>query len=481
MGKTEYKLDDLSNIYIAHQNSSALDEIQRMTVSYLNNYPIAVEGSPGTGKNHAIDIIANAFGKNIHRVRCTEEMVARDIIGGEKLVVQESGDNIATKTGYGKGKMALAMESDDMLVLDEFNQLLPTVQKGFNSALEDLRTIGSIEGTYEFTGKPGFGLFLTYNPDTGIAHEDLESAIKDRCKLIHFDVLPTNMQVYLAMMKTGSISTDGLLQTDAIEVRGVRINGDVSFVNNVDGQWKDAKGKDISDEGILPYIFYNGSRDLHIDIDDDELYTMTRAVVNVMNELTMLRMKGTVPFMDKFEDLSLNQINALNITPSSPRIVSKLVKDYRTMREMGVALKDISSDLALSVVDYAIQPSERDLMIGADLTLKGLVTHICAYNGLMTPYSAKEIRKGVMDAACYGAFQGFKSKGMSTSVAMKLVSDALNLRPSSLADIVRRSQMGPARQMEIFDVSDSGSPEAVMLPDDDDRPTRDDMDDDIPF
>lgn len=435
---TRYRLEELSNIYIAHQNTSSLDEVQRMTVSYLNNYPIAVEGYPGTGKNHCIDFLAEAFGKKLHRVRCTEEMVARDIIGGDKLVVEKSGENLATKTGYGKGRMINAMEKKDFLVLDEFNQLLPSVQKGFNSALEDLRTIGSLEGNYEAKAKPGFGLFITYNPDTGIAHEDLESAIKDRCKLIHFDMLPADMQVYLALMKSGSMDLDDLLSGDGVEVRGLRMDKGVSFVNYDAGDWRDANGDEVSDKGIFPYLFIDCDNRQRIDVRDDQLYTVTRSIVNVMKDLTAMRRQGTVPFMDRFEGLS--QINTLNITPSSPRIISKLVKDYKTMEDLGVPLRDISSDLALSVIDYAIQPGERDLQVGDGTSLKGLVYNVCAYNGLLTAHSARKMRESVMDAATFGALKAFEQTGLSRRIAFKLVSESLELDTSRLEQIYRKEE-----------------------------------------
>jgi len=458
---------DVKNLYIAHQNTSSLDEIQRMCIGYMSNHPIVLEGQPGMGKNHAINVLAKTFGKKEYRIRCTEEMQARDIIGGDKLNVEKSKNgNLATKSEFSEGKMIYAMKEGNFLILDEFNQLQSTVQKAFNSSLEEIQTIDSLDGGYETKAKKQFGLFITYNPDTGVQHQDLEPAVKDRCKIIHFDPIDSQLKTYLAMIKTNNLSLQEIINNDVLEIRGITLEkGKPKFLKYEDEVWSDIyKGEIVSNKTIFAYAYKNVHSESSIDFDDRkkiDLYNVTNSIVKTLDDLELLRTRGTIPFIDKFPDNSLSPVSRLNITPSSPRILHKLIQDYTQLRGMNVPDRDIASDMVLSIIDYSILARERKENIGRDITVEGLVHQICAKNGLLTAHAAEDIRRRVNEAARRGAVNAFVQEGFTEEVAQ---------------DLVRRYIASPQTSKQSFksNFSNASNPESGR--DGDDRPS-----DDLPF
>ncbi len=424
-----------NNLYIAHQNTSSLDEIQRMAISYKNQHPVALEGNPGTGKNHAINIVAKAFEKKEYRVRCTEEMMARDIIGGEKLSAEKgSRGGIATKTKFYKGKLMQAMYQGEIAILDEFNQLLPTVQKGLNSALEDYKTIDGLEGGHETKSKNGFGLFITYNPDTGVDKFDIEPAVKNRCKLVHFDDLRADIKTYIAMISTGNLSVEEIVDSGILEVRGIGMQNNKLTFGKFDGyNWIDLNSEEeISAKGLTSYLFHDthSRGELYFDSEKKtELHRVTKSIVDIFENLEILRTKGTIPFTESSDFRNLNSISRLNINPSSPRIVNKLVEDYQLMKSMNVSNKNISSDLVLSIIDYAVNPAERYEEIGDDTTLSNFVEQICARKGLLTAHAAQEIKTRTLAAAKKGAINAFINQGLTQEVSEQLVEEYINYNP----------------------------------------------------
>jgi len=297
----ETSINDLiaqGDFYIANQDRGMFDEIQTISIAYLNGHPIAIEGEPGAGKNQSISMVARALGKIPYRIRCTEETMARDIIGGEKLAAEKSKfGSLATKTVFEAGRLIKGLQEDNIVILDEVNQLTPTVQKALNSVLEDTRTIGSLEGDVEVEARRGFGLFLTYNPDTGVCNQDLEIAVKDRCKLMYFENIPRDLKVRISLLKSNRFGLDDFLQ-DGISVRGLKsINGSLDFVELVDNVWVNFNSKEPSMNGrIEPYLFFdrNSNHDLSFeDRDKAEYYQIAKAIVNSLEEIDYARKNGT--------------------------------------------------------------------------------------------------------------------------------------------------------------------------------------------
>ena len=71
------------------------------------------------------------------------------------------------------------------------------------------------------------------------------------------------------------------------------------------------------------------------------------------------------------------------ISKSVRSVSMKLVEDYMLLRNKGYTPGEILKDTAMSIVDYSVQPGERDLKIGDKLTIKGLVENLCALHGIM--------------------------------------------------------------------------------------------------
>jgi hypothetical protein len=445
MENSLFEKSDMQGLYVAHQNTSALDEIQRMCIGYMNGHPMALEGTPGTGKNHAISFLAKAFEKKEYRIRCTEEMLARDVIGGDILSVEHSDNgSIATKSEFSRGKLMHGMRENQFVILDEFNQLQPTVQKAFNSALEETKTIDSLSGGYETTAQCNFGLFITYNPDSGVHHHDLEPSVKDRCKIIHFDQLDPSLKTYLALIKTNNISLNEIIEADSFELRGLVMSDKTpQFVSNKGGAWRNLyTGCEVDAKKVHMYAYKSSHNELPCSFSRREqidLYRVANSIVKVMDDLDVLRTKGTGPFVDAFQDYRLHSVSRLNIAPSSPRIVNKLIQDYKQMKVIGVPDKDIMSDLVLSIVDYSILNREHSEKIGKNITLSGLIHQICARKGLLTAHAAEDIRQKVLCAATEGAVRAFVDQGFTADLAMELVSEYVGLNTEKIMDDAHNS------------------------------------------
>ncbi|MCA9459470.1 MAG: MoxR family ATPase [Nanoarchaeota archaeon] len=421
---------DKYDVYIANQARGKFDEIQRMAIAYVNKQPIALEGDPGVGKNQAIKVISKALGKNTHRIRCTEEMMARDIIGGEKLTVEKSemGD-IATKSQFSPGKLLLGMKNNEIVILDEVNQLLPTVQKALNSALEDNgKTLSGLETAFDVKAGDDFGLFLTYNPNTGISNSDLESAVRDRCKIFYFENLPTELKTRIALIQSGKFTLDDFLTDNSMGVRGLqKPNGNLGFVEYKNGTWLEfgtenpAKRKDF----IQPYLFFNREKaqDLHFNNEmKDEIYQVGKSIVKAVDRVSNFSTEGTSKIGEEL-GLDLDNLTRLNINPSSPRIINKIVNDYVLLRGQGYSTKDSSSEIVHSIIDFLIPSNERNLKIGENITLPSLVEMTCASNGLVTDTSMYKIKEIAYAAAKEGIIESLTKSGYTQNIATKIVND----------------------------------------------------------
>ena len=370
-----------NNFYIANQSHGFFDEVQRMALAYHNGQAIAIEGEPGLGKNQAIEAVANAFGLSPYRVRCTEEMMARDIIGGEKLVAQKSLAGIATAQEFVYGPMLKAMAEGNMLILDEVNQLLPTVQKSLNSVLEEGRTLGNIEGDVDIQAQDGFGLFLTYNPATGVDKEDIEKAVVDRCKILNFDKLPIELQVRMALYSTGDFDLDQMMNDQSMSVRAIQANGELKFLEYEDGLWK-VYGQDqaVKADDVAPYLFFDATKAARLNFDDAQqrdMYDITRSIVKSLEEVKGLAQNGTGGLRERWNDGNLERVARLNVNPSSPRLIKKLVNDVKELRTHGYSNDVINKEIVQSIIDFSVPAEERNEEFGGDYTLPKIIGRVC--------------------------------------------------------------------------------------------------------
>ncbi|MBW3015791.1 MoxR family ATPase [Candidatus Woesearchaeota archaeon] len=407
--------------YIANQNGSNFDEIQRMAIAYMNRQPVALEGKPGVGKNEAINMLARALGKKVYRVRCTEETMARDIIGGEKLAAERVGEGVATKTEFSPGKLYQAMRDGEIAVLDEINQLPMTVQKALNSVLEEGRTISDLEGNVdELAAVDGFGLFLTYNPETGIANLDLETAVRDRCKLIYFSELPAELRLRMALLKTGLFDAKEVMK--GMQARGLYwYQGAVKFAEHRDGRWRAfLKDHEIKSE-VAPYLYFDSSREQKLEFEDQgkhEIYTVGKAIVRSLDALENLKSRGTREVSRKY-GLELDEVGRLNINKPSPRITIKLIRDYKLMRDQGYNVGHILGDLQRSIVDYTVMAGERELSIGRDLTIADLIGNVCAFNGLMNKSNITELKEKAKEESKRNIVRELEKSGIDERIAIE--------------------------------------------------------------
>lgn len=416
---------DPNNFYVANQGSEQFDELQRLVIAYLNRQPVAIEGEPGLGKNQAINFLCNVLGKKQQRIRCTEEMMARDIIGGEKLAVEKSSTGaVATKTEFSPGKLLQGLMDGEVVILDEVNQLTPTVQKALNSVLEDTRTLGNLEGGIDAQAKDGFGLFLTYNPETGVATDDLEIAVRDRCKLLYFQQLPPELRARIALLKTGQFTIDDFVD-HGMELRGlVKPNGTLGFVDYKEKNWFDTMTKKPVDaEHVSPYLFYNRENTARIDFGNgrkQEYYMIARAVVNALAEINLLRKEGT-EIGRKLGMQGLDEIGKLHVHPASPRLTNKVIEDYVFLRQQGYKPEQIMGDAVSTIVDYTVPAMERDLSIGNGVTIGELVKEICISHGIVSNSVLLELAKQSKEYSKDKLISDLREKGYTRVFAEKLV------------------------------------------------------------
>ncbi|MFO7710273.1 MAG: MoxR family ATPase [Candidatus Woesearchaeota archaeon] len=409
---------DQNSFYIAHTSYGGLDEIQRTLMAYHNKQPIVCEGEAGVGKNQCIEALAQGLDKPIYRVRCTEEMMARDIIGGQKLGTEKKGKSIATKTVFSEGKMMTAMEKNALLVLDEVNQLLPTVQKSLNSALEEYKTIGSLEGGTDKKAGDGFGVFLTYNPGTGVAHADLEPAVRDRCKVFYYHTPSVELQTAIALLKTDYF---GYEDFTGMQVRGlIPPNGKPRFFRFNDG-WEDFFTGEPYDGTVKPYLFYEGDG---IDIDDEkqDIYAVTRSIVTAVNYISAMRDRGTAAIKD-VTDYELISVNRMNVNPGSPRLVSKLANDYLCMRELNMDPFMIGDVLISSIIDACIPPAERETKIARNHDMTEVITDVCLESGIYTTGYVSKVRRMVASEARKGLYEALQENDVPENIAEKLLGE----------------------------------------------------------
>jgi hypothetical protein len=421
---------DDKELYVAYHNHAYFDEMQRLLLAYMNKHPAAIEGEPGIGKNHAINEIAKITEKPVYRIRCTEEMTARDIIGGERLEAEKSETgSLATKTVYAPGKLYSGMKEGALVVLDEFNQLNPTVQKALNSALEDVRTLGYVDGTDDVAAKNGFGLFITYNPSTGVTHDDLEPAVRDRCKVFYFEDKPKELKLRIALLRSGRYSVDEILQ-DGLSMRGVYRDGDdYRFTEKKDGVWY-AYGSDtvLDEKPIHPYLFFDKSKIRPLDFNDEkkqEYYQVGKGIVNSLDEIKALREYGT-KYARESLGLKVDEISRLNVITPSQRLVIKLVEDYIKLRDLGYSSGQALGDIADSMVDATVPAAQRDMKIGKDMTISQLIRSIGAANGIIDRSGLVDLKSRLSRDTKEKMVIDLMEKGYIKSVAERLVNEYTN-------------------------------------------------------
>jgi hypothetical protein len=412
--------------YIANQNGSTFDEIQRMIISYKNHHSVAIEGDPGVGKNQAIDFVSHIVGKKVYRIRCTEETMARDIIGGDKLVAERSKmGSLATATKFEPGALYSAMSEGNIAVLDEINQLQPTVQKALNSVFEDDRTLGDIEGHNELEAKEGFGLFITYNPETGIVNRDLETAVRDRFKIFYFEDHPPGLQQRISLLRTGDFTIQDLLASESLKLRGIsQNNGKFNFLEKENGCWYDTSTKDkFEPDNVVRYLYYDRKKDSpYISTGSSGEYTVVaKAIVNTFSDLNQIKKEGT----DKIRRIvpEVHSLTRINLNRGSPRIVNKLLQDYKKLRDAGYALGIILGDLTQSILDYSVPYSERSYSVGDNLDTLDLVKQVCASNGILSDDLIIKIKKQYEGQTKEALVTDIEERGYSPEIAKRLVAE----------------------------------------------------------
>ena len=410
-------------IYVASQ-VGIFDEIQRMIIGYLSQQPIVLEGDPGVGKNQAINLVAQSLGRKVYRVRCTEEMMARDIIGGNQLGVEKSGEGVATKTEFCEGPIFTAAREGEIVVLDEVNQLLPTVQKSLNSILEDTKmSIGNLEGGYEIQAKDTFGVFMTYNPQTGITRTDLEPAVRDRSKIIYLENPHNGLKSRISLLHTERFSLEEILEDPSLSVRGIKrtIQG-LEFVEHKDGKWYEfKKDRIVNGEDIYPYLYFDKAEVAEVVFSDDfkqEIYNMSNGIVNVLDVIDKARMEGSSS-LKELPEIEVQNITRFNLNYTSPRLVNRLLKDYISLRERGYSSIDSSSDVVKSLIDCVVPSTEKDVVIGTknevDIYLPKTIEIICSKYGVMTNSTYADFQESIKRAAIN---EGYSKEAVRTSLSL---------------------------------------------------------------
>ncbi|MBN2459825.1 AAA family ATPase [Candidatus Woesearchaeota archaeon] len=355
--------------YIARAQPDAFDEIQRMLMSIENQHPVGLEGEPGTGKNQLIDFLASARGKSVGRVRCTEELTLESLLGKERIRSERAEHGVIMNSIYEEGIIPLTYAAGADLVLDEFNQLLPTVQKGMNSMFEDKKTI-CVDGKHR--EKKGDGAtYVTFNPKTGVTGQDLEKAVKDRLKIIPLPEIPLELQARITLIKTGIIKPEEIID-EAMEQRAIityEENGrqKYQFLEKQGKVYVEYRtGREAKKGELREYLFYTGKESsLRLTGAKNEAYKVAQSLVALADDVNKFKNHGTSVFDDDFNQaLGLDQVSKIGIESGGLRIIAKVMEDYALMTERGQMLDDILPTLARTYLDNICTLEMRHMPIG---------------------------------------------------------------------------------------------------------------------
>jgi MoxR-like ATPase len=355
--------------YIARIQPDAFDEVQRLLMSIENDHPIGLEGEPGTGKNQLIDFLASVRDKPIGRVRCTEELTLESLLGKERIRSEKSGESVVMNSVYEEGIIPLTYKAGADLVLDEFNQLLPTVQKGMNSMFEDKKTI-CVDGKHR--EKKGDGAtYVTFNPKTGVTGQDLEKAVKDRLKIVPVPEIPLDLQARITLIKSGIAEPKDIIDS-AMEQRAILVYNEdgrqkYQFLEKRGTEYVECRtGKKAKKGELKEYLFYTGrDPDLKLAGAKKDAYKVAKNLVALADDIEKFKNHGTSVFDDDFNQaLGLDHISKVNIETGGLRIIAKVMEDYALLTEKGQNIEDILSTLARTYLDNICTLEMKAMPIG---------------------------------------------------------------------------------------------------------------------
>lgn len=355
--------------YIARVQPDMFDEVQRILIAIENEHPIGLEGAPGTGKNQLIDFVASIRNKSVGRVRCTEELTLESMLGKERISSEKTDKGMAINSRYEEGIIPLTYAANADLVLDEFNQLLPTVQKGMNSMLEDKKTI-CVDGKHREKSGDG-ATYVTFNPKTGVYGQDLEKAVKDRLKIIPIPDISLELQARIVLMKAGLLEKKDILD-GSIEERAVAVYDDngkqrFKFLNRKGKQYVSPAGENFGNNDVFEYLFYNNKNEerLNFETEKEKSYKVARNLVELADDIEKFRTSGTNVFDEDFrESRGLDNVSKVSIEKGGLRILAKVMEDYALLAEKGYRPEKIMPTLARTYIDNICTMETRDMAIG---------------------------------------------------------------------------------------------------------------------
>jgi MoxR-like ATPase len=126
------------------------EAVDLLLVTLLCRGHALVEGVPGLAKTLAVRTLAGILGLRFHRVQCTPDLMAADIIGGSVL-----------NPGTGEFSFRAGPVFTELLLVDEINRMPPRTQSALLEAMEERQV--SVDGaTHPLPAL--FTTFATQNP-----------------------------------------------------------------------------------------------------------------------------------------------------------------------------------------------------------------------------------------------------------------------------------------------------------------------------
>jgi len=192
---------------------------------------LMLEGPPGTGKSTMLRAIADTTGVEMEFVEGNAELTPARLVGHfDPAQVLDQGYHADI---WIDGPLTRALRGGHLLYLEEINRVpeetlnvLVTVMSEQELTVPRLGRVGA---------EPGFRLVAAMNPYDSIGTARISGAIYDRICRLAVDYQPTDQEIAITQVQTGSTVPDRLIEGAVLVVRELRDHPEVRIGPSVRG------------------------------------------------------------------------------------------------------------------------------------------------------------------------------------------------------------------------------------------------------
>lgn len=141
--------EEISKSVVGHEKL-----IEQVLIALLSGGHVLIEGVPGLGKTHLVNVLGEVLGLSRGRIQCTPDLMPSDILGTH--ILRDDPENGGRILAFEKGPVF-----KHLLLVDEINRATPKSQSALLEVMQESRVSAGNE-TYELP-EPFF-LLATQNP-----------------------------------------------------------------------------------------------------------------------------------------------------------------------------------------------------------------------------------------------------------------------------------------------------------------------------